>query len=113
MPVNINNNPLNVQPSLLAERYIQIQTDQMSINGAMARNRMGQKKQAEMEFTIMSPSDYQTTMNYFTTGSGVYYSNDQSSWGTFTFSGLPMFEENAYVQGSTLYRPLKVTIREI
>lgn len=113
MSVSINNNPLNVQPSLLNEYYEQIQTDQMSILGNMARNKLSQKKHADMEFTIMSPSDYQTVINYFITGSGIYYSNDQSSYGTFTFSGLPLFSEQPYVQGASLYRPLKVSIREI
>jgi hypothetical protein len=110
--VRINNNALLVQPTGLGESLIQIQTDQMSINGSLTRNRINQKKQADMNFTIMSPADYQTTVNYFTTGSGVYYSNDQSSYGTFTFSGLPSFSESQYVPGASLFRPLTVTIRE-
>ena len=113
MSVYINSNALPVQPTSLNEYYIQIQTDQTSINGSMTRNRIGQKRGVEMEFTIMQPSDYQTIINYFTTGSGVYYSNDQSSYGTFTFSGLPFFAEDVYVQGGSLYRPLKVTLREV
>lgn len=113
MAVSINNTSLNIQPTTLSESYEQIQTDQVSINGGMTRNRVGQKKRADMEFTIMAPSDYQTVVNYFTTGSGVYYSNNTSSWGTFSFSGLPLFSESAYVPGASLYRPLRVTIREI
>lgn len=113
MAVSVNGSALPVQPTTLNESYIQIQTDQTSINGGMTRNRVGQKKQADMEFTIMQPSNYQTIINQFTTGSGVYYSNDQSSWGTFTFSGLPSFSESAYVPGTTLYRPLVVNIREV
>lgn len=113
MTVRINNSELNTQPTTLIEKKLQIQTDQVAIDGSMTRNRVGEKKQSEMQFTIMSPSDYQTVVNNFTTGSGVYYSNDQSSYGTFAFSGLPLFDEDAYVPGSSLYRPLSVTIREI
>lgn len=113
MSIFINGVVLPIQPTTLTERYIQIQTDQMSINGGMARNRIGQKAQAEMEFTIMQPSDFQTIVNYFTTGSGVTYLNDQSKYGTLSFSGLPTYSEDVYVQGASLYSPLKVTIRQV
>lgn len=113
MTVSINNNALPVQPTDLNEHNNQIQTDQTSINGGMTRNRIGQKKQADLTFTIMQPSDYQTVIGYFTTGSGIYYSNDQSSYGTYTFSGLPSYSEDNYVPGASLYRPLTVTIREV
>jgi hypothetical protein len=113
--IYINGNALNIQPTILLEELLQIQTDQVSINGSMTRNRIGMKKRSTMEFTIMSPSDYQTLIGYFSTGSGIYYSNDTSSYtgGVLSFSGLPNFEEGEYVPGSTLYRPLKVVIREI
>lgn len=110
--IYINSSALNVQPSSLSEYYIQIQTDQQSINGSMARNRIGQKKVADMEFTIMSPSDYTTVFAYFTTGSGVTYLNDQSKFGIFSFTALPTFSDDAYVQGASLYSPFKVSLRE-
>jgi hypothetical protein len=115
MSVYINGTILPVQPAALTEELLQIQTDQMSINGSMTRNRIGQKKQATMEFPILQPSDYQTMVNYFTTGSGVYYSNDQSNYtgNVLAMSGLPSFVEDQYVAGSSLYRPFKVVIREI
>lgn len=111
--ISINNSALPVQPTVLIEKNVQIQTDQTSINGSMTRNRIGQKKSVYMGFAIMSPNDYQTTVNYFTTGSGIYYSNDQSSYGTYTFSGLPLYDEDEYVPGASLFRPLQVTIREV
>lgn len=113
MSVYINNTVLAVQPTTLREFKIPIQTDQQAIQGNLSRNKIGEKKGAEMEFTIMSPSDYQTLINYFTTGSGVYYYNDSSSYGSFAFSGLPLYQEDAYVPGSSLFRPLKVTLREM
>lgn len=115
MSIYINNVLLATQPSVLAESLIQIQTDQFSINSTMSRNRLGQKKQADMTFSIMQPSDYQTLIANFTTGSGVYYFNNQSNYAgnTLAFSGLPTFQESSYVQGSSLYRDFKVTIREI
>lgn len=115
MTVSINNSSLNNQPSVLKEYLIQIQTDQMSINGGMTRNRIGQKKAVEMTFPILSPADYQTVIAYFTTGSGVYYSNNASDYSgsTFAFSGLPLFNESEYVQGGSLYRQFQVSIREI
>jgi len=111
--VAINGSELTIQPSTLNEYYVQIQTDQESINGSMTRNRIGQKKAVNMVFTIMGPSDYTTIIDQFTTGSGVYYSNDLSSNGIWTFSGLPTFEEGNYVVGASLYRPLNVKLREI
>lgn len=112
MSIYINNNLLAIQPSNLREYYTQIQTDQMSINGSMTRNRIGQKKVAEMTFPILQPSDVQTIIGYFTTGSGVYYYNNASKYGYLAMSGLPMYEEGDYVAGASLYSPLKVTIRE-
>lgn len=115
MTVSINNIPLNNQPSVLTESLIQIQTDQTSINGSMTRNRINQKKQADLTFAILQPSDYQSLISNFTTGSGVYYNNTASDYsgGTLAFSGLPTFQESQYVQGGSLYRAFQVTIREI
>lgn len=115
MSISINGTILPIQPSTLNEKLLQIQTDQEAINGSMTRNRIGQKKQTIMEFPIVPPNDYQTLIGFFTTGSGVYYSNDASSYtgNVLTFSGLPYFDEYEYMQGGSLYRKLTVTIREI
>ena len=115
MSVYINNAILGTQPTLLAEELLQIQTDQISIAGAMTRNRIGSKKQSTMTFPIMQPSDYQALLTNFSTGSGVYYYNDQSNYtgSTLAMSGLPSFTESEYIPGSSLYRPFKVVIREI
>jgi hypothetical protein len=115
MSIYINGVILANQPTVLVESLIQLQTDQEAILGNMTRNRLGQKKQSDMTFAILQPSDYQTLIANFTTGSGVVYLNDQSDYsgGIMTFNGLPTFQESAYVQGSSLYRPFQVTIREI
>lgn len=115
MSIYINNSILNNQPAILKESLLQIQTDQMSINGSMSRNKIGQKKQSDMTFAILQPSDYQSLIANFTTGSGVYYYNDSSDYtgGTLAMSGLPTFQESEYVQGGSLYRAFQVTVREI
>ena len=115
MSVAINNNALPTQPTMVKEEYIQIQSEQMALDGSMTRNKLGQKRQASISIPYMSPSDYQTALAYFTTGSGVYYSNDKSNYtgGVFAFSGLPFFSESEYVQGGTLFRALDIRIREI
>ena len=115
MSVYINGTVLNNQPSILKENLIQIQTDQMSINGGMTRNRIGQKKQSDLTFAILQPSDYQVLVAAFTSGATVAYLNDQSDYSgsTFSFIGLPTFQESEYVQGGSLYRAFQVTIREI
>jgi len=115
MSVYINNVILGTQPSNLTEEYLQLQTDQEAIDGSMNRNKYGQKKQATMDFPIVQPSDYQTLLSNFSTGSGVYYYNNASNYagGTLAMSGLPSFSETPYVQGSSLYRAFHVVIREI
>ena len=69
MTVVINNQTV-VQPSMLTEKPLQIQTDTFSIAGGMQRNRIGQKKMALLEWDDISPAQYQTLYNIFTTGSG-------------------------------------------
>lgn len=113
MSIYINNAILNTQPSDLAENDLQVQTDQFAIDGTMRRNKIGQKKQATMQFPSMSPFDYTSLKNKFITGSGVYYYNDQSSNGIYAFSGMPNFQESSYLPGASLFRPFQVTIREI
>lgn len=114
MSIYINNQALPVQPSVLKEELLQIQTDQFAIDGSMSRNRIGQKKQSYMLFPIVQPSDYQSLLSNFTTGSGVYYYNDQSDYtgNVLSMSGLPTFTESEYVQGGSLFRAFEVTIRE-
>src|ERR1035437_5816769 len=115
MSAYINGTILNNQPTQLKEYLIQIQTDQTSINGGMTRNRIGQKKCAELTFAILSPADYQTLIALFTSGANVVYLNDASDYagGTLTYNGLPTFAEDVYEQGASLYRPFQVTLREV
>ncbi len=114
MTVWLSGNSNVPQPQTLMEELVQIQSENMSINGSMQRNKIGQKKQATLSYDMLSPSDYQTLITQFTTGSGLYYLNDLSNYtgGTFAFSGLAYFTEGQYVAGSSLYRPFSVRIRE-
>lgn len=113
--IYINGTALPVQPSVLTEELLQMQTDQESIDGSMTRHKINQKKRSTMEFPIVQPSDYQTLLSSFVTGSGIYYYNDQSNYtgSVLAMSGLPSFTEQAYVPGSSLFRPFSVVIREI
>jgi hypothetical protein len=104
-----------LQPTMLTEEYLQIQTDQTAVDGSMQRNRMGQKKQATLQWTMMTSSDYQVVTALFSTGSGISYYNDQSNkpGGVFTFSGLPSYVDSQYTQGGSLLTNLQLKIREI
>lgn len=115
MSIFINGTVTQVQPTILIEELLQIQSENMSIGGAMQRNKIAQKKQSSMEFWQCSPVQYQSLVAAFTTGSGVVYNNDQSDYsgGTFGFNGLPFFVEGQYVRGASLLRDFKVRIREI
>lgn len=119
--ISINNDSSVPQPMELLEEYLQPQTDNESINKSLQRNRIVQgladprgKRQATLNYTMMAPSDYQNLLGKFTTGSGVYYSNNLSNkpGGIFAFSGLPYFNESPYLPGASLYAPFSVRIRE-
>lgn len=103
------------QPVDLLEELIQIQSENTSISGSLQRSKINQKKQVTMQYDMLSPADYQNLISKFTTGSGLYYSNNQSNYsgGIFAFSGLPYFSESSYVPGASLYRPFQVKIREL
>lgn len=115
MSVSINGDQTIAQPTILTESILQIQTDQEAIDGSMQRNKIGQKHQADIEWDWLTPTQYQLLITYMTTGSGIVYSNNQSNYtgGTLTISGLPSFQEQAYIQGSSLYRKITATVREI
>lgn len=104
-----------VQPTVLNEEDLQIQTDTESIAGSQQRNKVGQKKQATLQWSYLSPADYQLLKSQFTTGSSIAYYNDQSNTagGIYSFNGLPTFQEQPYVAGASLYRELQAKIREV
>jgi hypothetical protein len=120
-PIEINHSAISPQPTSLREYSIQIQTDQESIDGSIQRNKVrstnnpdGQKFAAELTWDLIQPSDYQTLNNQFVTGSGIYYHNPASKYGTLSFSGMPFIEdESEYVRGESLLSSYKVRIREI
>lgn len=112
--VTINSNNSTPQPTTLKEEYVQIQTDQIAINGAMQRTYYGEKQQATLQWDWLSPTDYQTLLGFFRGGGTVTYSNTSSdvSSGVFSFTGLPIFTEAEYIQGGTLYRKISAVIRQ-
>lgn len=115
MSISIAGDSTVPQPELLLEEFIQIQSDNTAIAGSVQRNRIGQKKQATLKFPYLAPADYQNLLSKFTTGSGVYYSNNNSGKtanALFAFSGLPSFTESEYVPGASLFQPFEVKIRE-
>lgn len=115
MPISISGDATVPQPVDLLEELLQIQSENISISGAVQRSKIAQKKQATMQYAYLSPTDYQNLIAKFTSGSGVFYSNSQSNYagGVFAFSGLPYFTEASYVPGASLYRPFQVKIREL
>lgn len=114
MAISINGTTIT-DPTILTEELLQVQSENQSIAGGLQRNRIGTKKQATLEFTYLTPGQYQTLIANFTTGSGIAYVNTLSDYsgGVFTFSGLPYITEAAYVLGASLLRPFKVRIREL
>lgn len=112
--ITINSDANTPQPTKVTEELVQIQTDQIAINGTMTRNRMGQKDQATCEWDWLTPSQYQLLIGYFTSGNTVTYTNTQSDYsgGTLTFSGFPVIKEGEYIQGGSLYRKISVVIRQ-
>ena len=118
--ITINSGTLPLQPSKLKEWREYIQTDNYAIDGAVQRNRirtpanpLGFKYNVEMIFQNVSASDFSSLDAYFTAGSGVNYYNDQSKYGTLTFSGLPFPDESDdYQPGASLLTDYKVKIRQ-
>ena len=116
MSITINSTAIP-QPSAdggVKEELKQIYHDRMRLNGTLQRNFFGIKKQATLTWNYLQPSDYQTLIAFFTSGSVITYSNTTSSYsgGSFTFTGLPMHSEDTYLPGSTLLRKLTVVIQE-
>ncbi len=104
------------QPSAnggVKEELNQIFHQRMLVNGRLVRRFFGIKKQAALSWDALIPSDYQTLINLFTSGSAIVYANPNSGYGTFTFTGLPMHAEDVYLPGATLLRKLTVQIQEV
>lgn len=121
LPITINGQLIK-QPTTLKEYKEQSQTEQYAIDNGVQRNRVftpgnptGAKAWAEMMWDKILPADYQQLYTFFSTGSGVYYSNPSSGkFGTLTFSGLPFIEDpDPYVAGESMLSTFKVRIREL
>lgn len=114
MAITINNTTTIIGPSSLIERTVQIQSEQEAIDGSLQRNRIGQKREVVMIWANLQPNDFLTLNNLFTTGSGIYYSNNGSKYGTLSFSGLPFVEnEGQYTPGTSYLADYQVRIREM
>lgn len=113
--ISINGNSNIKQPTDVNEEPEQIQTDQMSVDGSMQRNRLGKKRRVVLKWNHLKPAEFQQLMTYFESGAAITYSNDQSNvaGGVLAFTGLPTFDQGNYYRGTTLMVPLSVTIREV
>lgn len=119
-PLTINSGAI-LQPSKLKEYKQYTQTEKVSIDDTMQRNRIattnnpqGFKYIAELEWENVAVTDFTVLSNLFTSGSGVYYNNPGSKYGTLSFSGLPFPDDNSeYAPGESLVTSFKVRIRQI
>lgn len=102
------------QPSTLNEYDVPVQTTAEALDGSRKRDKRGQKVEIEMSWTWLRPTDYRQLRDLFISGNTVNYVNTESAIraGDLSFTGLPEFEEDEYLPGSSLVKPLTVTIRE-
>lgn len=118
-PITINGQTI-LQPTKLHEYKTFQESEKEAIDGAMQRNRVatpnnpvGYKFVAELEWQDLPVANFQTLNSLLTTGSGVYYNNPASKYGTLTFSGLPFPSEGEYLVGESLLTSFKVRIRQV
>lgn len=120
-PITVNGNVLDPQPTRVKEYKLRNDSEQEALDQTMQRNTItspnnptGRKFVSEMIFTTITPAQFQGLEALFTVGSGVYYVNPGSKYGTLTMSGLPFVEEaEEYVPGESLLTDYKVKIRQI
>lgn len=115
MSVTINSDSGVAQPTEITEEYLQIQNDNMAIDGSMQRDLINKKARSTLTYGSLSPTDYQLLFGYFTSGAAVLYTNTASNYagGSLIFTGLPTITEGAYFHGTSLIRPLTVVIRQV
>ncbi len=119
-PITINSSAI-LQPTNVKEYKTFSQSEKTAIDDTMQRNRVtspnnpqGFKYSVELEWEHLPVSDFANLNNLFTSGSGVYYSNPGSKYGTLSFSGLPFPDDNSgYSPGESLLSSFKVRIRQI
>jgi hypothetical protein len=81
----------------------------------LQRNRLGKKKMATITWTTQTPAELQVLLDLFQEGDAVDFVNDASSFGTFSFTGIPdlPLDLSEYEKGGTYLRDLTVTLREV
>lgn len=112
--ININGSPVP-DPSGYNDNYDQFFSDNISLAGNRQRNRRAKKKFATMVWTMLEPSEFQALMALFNDGDAVTFSNTDSAFGSFSFTGIPdlPLDASEYVGGGTFLRDLTVTLREV
>lgn len=112
--ITINGNTIQ-DPSGYNDNYEQFTTDNRSLNLKLQRNRRGKKKWARMTWDLNTPAELQELLDLFEDGDQVAFVNDASSYGTFSFNGIPdiPLDISDYEGGGTYLRSLTVTLREV
>lgn len=102
-------------PSSYSDNYDQFLTDNRSLGLRLQRNRLGKKKVATMTFTTQTPAELDVLLTLFQEGDEVAFVNTASSFGVFSFDGIPdlPLELSEYEKGGTYLRDLTVTLREV
>jgi hypothetical protein len=119
-PITINAGTIK-QPTTARDYRINIQNDNQAIDGGMQRNRVisaanpvGYKYAVDLVWEDLGISDFQTLLGFFSSGSGVVYSNPNTKYGVLTYSGLPTVQEpDPYIPGDSLLTKFMVTIRQV
>lgn len=103
------------QPSGLREFYEYIRNDNRSLNGKLQRNQFNKKKVAVLTWTNLKPTELQDLLDWIDDLASHAYSNTESRYGTWAFTGLPTIEdEGNYVRGATyMTDTFTVSIREV
>lgn len=102
-------------PNGLREYYQYIRTDNQSINGTMQRNQINKKKIAELTWTNLLPASLATILVWADDLNSHAYSNTQSRYGTWAFTGLvTITDPGEYLRGSSyMTSSFTVVIREV
>ena len=102
-------------PTGYEDNYDQFFTDNISLAGNRQRNRRAKKKWARMTWTLLEPAEFQSLIDKFNDGDEVDFTNTDSSFGTFDFTGIPdlPLETGDYLPGGSFLRDLTVTLREV
>lgn len=102
-------------PSGLKEYYEYIRNDNVSLNGTMQRNQLNKKKVAELSWSNILPDELALLLAWADDLLSHAYSNSQSKYGTFAFTGLvTITDDGDYMQGgSYMQSNFAVRIREV